>query len=133
MKYICIVFLFICTCVKAADWQLYFEGAGRIGEKYYVDQTSITRLRNGNVKLWERQIANQEGPLPMKDFGGGLLNLYEIDCSERKYRQLAMRPITPTFDNMKAINKMEEYFKEWQEFMPNDLYEARLHVWCGVK
>jgi len=95
--------------------------------KFFVDRTSLIRLKNGNVQLWERQ----EFAQPDEILGSGMLYLFEVDCSTRKFQQRTLKPLHQTGEALKLVASMEEHYAGWQDFEPNDLDETRLKIWCG--
>jgi hypothetical protein len=110
-----------------ADWSPYFTN--RAGVTFFVDRSSRIVLKNGHVKVWEKQEFAKTDPA----FGDGLLYLFEVDCADRRFAQKGMRPLKQTAENLKAVASIERLYEGWQDFEPNDLHEQRLKSWCGAR
>lgn len=110
-----IVVMSCSVSAHAARWELYFEN--RIGNRFYIDAESVHQTPEGTILLWRKitPADDAEKKVTIED-------LYEVDCSRRRFRRLQ----GTVYAN--GIQPMEK--RDWEYFTPDDLSNALFRAIC---
>jgi hypothetical protein len=109
------------TEVWGADWKLYYSHKEYLG---YYDTQNITRPSKNVVRVWTRWDFTEKGVLTMVgEFGKKYENLswsvisWEIDCAEKKYRQLS----STRYDHKGSVISSRGTPSEWRFIIPESV------------
>jgi len=105
-----------------ADWE--DNGANTIGDKYYIDTSSIDNS-GPYTRFWVKSISKKSKTSKPKDTQKSIM-LYEMSCSSKQYRA-----ISGIFYNFDGSIDRESDITDWDYVPPDSVIDTIMQKVCN--
>lgn len=105
-----------------ANWE--YNGANIIGDKYYIDTSSIDNS-GPYTRFWLKRIGKKLKTSKPKDTQESIM-LYEMSCSSKQ-----IRAISGIFYNFDGSIDSENSIRDWNYIPPDTIFEALMQRVCN--